>query len=51
MKTVGMLAAFGAGLSGFVWGLRHAYEPRGLYLALFSGLLLFSVGREWIKRL
>jgi hypothetical protein len=51
MNTLGLLTAAALGLVGFVCGVRHAYEPRGLYLALFSGLLLFSVGREWIKRL
>ena len=48
---LGMLTAFAFGLLGLVWGVRHAYEPRGLFLPLFSCLTLLSVGRELIKRL
>ena len=35
MKTLGMLTAVAFSLVGFVWGIRHADEPRGLYVALF----------------
>jgi hypothetical protein len=51
MKKLGMLTAGAFGRVGIVWGVRHADEPRGLFLALSSCLTLFSVGREWIKRL
>jgi hypothetical protein len=51
MKTLAMLTAFAFGLLGLVWAFRHASETRRLFIALFSCLTLFSLGRELIKRL
>jgi hypothetical protein len=46
MTARGMLAASAFSLFVFVWGVRHADEPRGLFLALSACLALFSVGRD-----
>ena len=47
VKGIGTLVGAGFGVIGFVWGMRHISEPRGLFVLLTGCSLLYDAYRRW----